>query len=440
MKLSDIPTNKFPIPFANAAGSSYITTIPTASQIGITAGAASLTDGFVPLNFDPVGSGGVPPRGVDFNGLLKQITQWSRWQNAGGLVPYDSTFSTAIGGYPKGSILSSASTAGLLFVSTADDNTNNPDSVSTGWERIALISQLQSGAYNYAVAGGTANTITAALSPAPAALVAGMEIIMKMAAAPTGAVTINLNSLGAVSAKDSHGIEFSGGEWSANDIIVWNYNGSEFRALSPGRRNYKYDLSSPPGADVALQVGDKLTLTFSAVSTIPLYTATAEGLYSLKLLISATNTTDSNWLFKPNNTTYVNKFSYGVIEHADIEFTAFGSSTTHASSVNLTVSPYIGAIPKVDYNYQTLSSFFMDMFYGPSGSDTIQSRGPMMQEILVSTKTVAKMLRQSGQILASPSQNASYWHDTTTAWTSLGTLVDQGATSMTGLIVIERLA
>ncbi len=84
MKLSDIPANKFPIPFANAAGPSYITTIPEASQIGITAGAASLTDGFVPLNFQPVGSGGVPPRGVDFNGLLKQITQWSQWQNAGG--------------------------------------------------------------------------------------------------------------------------------------------------------------------------------------------------------------------------------------------------------------------------------------------------------------------------------------------------------------------
>lgn len=59
-----------------------------------------------------------------------------------------------------------------------------------------------------------------------------------------------------------------------------------------------------------------------------------------------------------------------------------------------------------------------------------------MQELLVSTKTVAKMLKQSGQILASSSINASYWHDTSTVWSSLGTLVDQGATLMTGLVII----
>ncbi|NTF54939.1 hypothetical protein G6L12_08535 [Agrobacterium rhizogenes] len=129
MKLSDIPS-KFAIPFGASAGGGFIRTIPQASQIGTQDGAASLTDGFPPVTFLPVGSGGTPPWGQDFNGILNQITEWSQWQNAGGLVIYDSTFSTSIGGYPKGAILASSASPGFIWMSTADDNTTNPDGVS----------------------------------------------------------------------------------------------------------------------------------------------------------------------------------------------------------------------------------------------------------------------------------------------------------------------
>ena len=107
MKYSDIPT-KFQIPFANSAGAGFVRSVPQASQIGVHDGWASLTDGFPPLNFLPIGSGGVPPFGQDMNGIMKQITQWSRWQNAGGLTEFDSAFVTAIGGYPQGAIIASA--------------------------------------------------------------------------------------------------------------------------------------------------------------------------------------------------------------------------------------------------------------------------------------------------------------------------------------------
>lgn len=131
MLASNIPA-KFPIPFANSAGAGYIRTIPVSSQIGITNGAASLTDGFVPLNFLPVGSGGVPPFGQDFNGLLNEITSWNRWAQAGGPVGYDSAFSTAIGGYPKGAIIAAA-TAGNFWLCTVDNNTSDPDTAGAGW-------------------------------------------------------------------------------------------------------------------------------------------------------------------------------------------------------------------------------------------------------------------------------------------------------------------
>jgi hypothetical protein len=132
LQLSSIPA-KFSIPWAYSASGSFIRAIPTASQIGIQNGAASLTDGFPPLNFSPVAAGGVPPFGQDMNGILNRTTAWSQWQSAGGVVPYDASFQTAIGGYPQGAIVASGTTLGLMWQSSVDNNASNPDTGGAGW-------------------------------------------------------------------------------------------------------------------------------------------------------------------------------------------------------------------------------------------------------------------------------------------------------------------
>lgn len=63
-------------------------------------------------------------------------------------------------------------------------------------EKIAL--DVQSGKWAYAVAGGTANALTASLSPKPSALVDGLRIVLLPTAANTGAATLNVNEFGAV--------------------------------------------------------------------------------------------------------------------------------------------------------------------------------------------------------------------------------------------------
>ena len=135
MQSTNIPS-KIPLPFAYAAGSSYKNTIPTASQIGITNGKASLTDGFPPLTFQALSSGGVPPFGADFNGILNEITAIQQWQNAGGFFPYDSAFATAIGGYPKYAILQSSTGQGL-WISVYDNNMSNPDVDPAQWDPLS---------------------------------------------------------------------------------------------------------------------------------------------------------------------------------------------------------------------------------------------------------------------------------------------------------------
>jgi hypothetical protein len=129
MQSSNAPA-KIPKPFASDSASRRA--IPTASQIGITPGAASLTDGFPPLTRTALSSGGVPPSGLDMNGALYLMSAADQWTQAGGQPTYDSAFSAAIGGYPLGAVLKSAD--GLTWWrSTVENNTSNPDTGGSGW-------------------------------------------------------------------------------------------------------------------------------------------------------------------------------------------------------------------------------------------------------------------------------------------------------------------
>ena len=129
MELSSAPS-KLTVPFANA-GSANI--IPVPSQIPTTPGAASYTDGFPPLTMTPIASGGVPPSGLDMNGILRAATALDVWQSAGAGFPFDGTWSTAAGGYPQGARVMRSDGTGY-WLNTTDNNTNNPEGATpTGW-------------------------------------------------------------------------------------------------------------------------------------------------------------------------------------------------------------------------------------------------------------------------------------------------------------------
>lgn len=129
MQLSNTPA-KLVLPFANAGAKN---TIPTTSQIGITPGAASLTDGFPPLTRTPLAAGGVPPSGLDMNGILFELSAILRWANAGGGYAFDGTFAadSNVGGYPKGARVMRSDGRGYWF-NTTDNNTTDPENVTAG--------------------------------------------------------------------------------------------------------------------------------------------------------------------------------------------------------------------------------------------------------------------------------------------------------------------
>lgn len=133
MQLINAP-GKLVLPFANAGAKN---SIPVASQIGITAGAASLTDGFPPLTRTPLAAGGVPPSGLDMNGIIYELSAILRWANAGGGYVFDNTFASDsnVNGYPKGARVLRSDGLGYWF-NTTDNNTTDPESagaVAAGW-------------------------------------------------------------------------------------------------------------------------------------------------------------------------------------------------------------------------------------------------------------------------------------------------------------------
>lgn len=106
--------------------------IPVPSQISVTPGAASWTDGFPPVTMLDPTEGGVGPSGLDFNGVINEISAVALWLNTGAGFAYDAAFSTAIGGYPIGSRVLRSDNSGY-WLCIADNNTNDPNAGGAGW-------------------------------------------------------------------------------------------------------------------------------------------------------------------------------------------------------------------------------------------------------------------------------------------------------------------
>ena len=176
---------KFAIPWGNSAGApAYIRPIPQSSQIGIQNCAASLTDGFPPLTFIAQSAGGCPPFGQDFNGILQQLSKWSRWNGMGTPVFYDSAFSAAIGGYPEWAALAVLAAPGCSWVSKVNANSSNPDTGGANWQNTCAL-------------GGVLTGTTQNAGLAPSGVTAGTYVAPTVTLGADGRVTAASNGSGA---------------------------------------------------------------------------------------------------------------------------------------------------------------------------------------------------------------------------------------------------
>ena len=121
------PTSLISTPFAQEGEKTEIQNVT-----GEFDNSATYRLGFPPLTMQSIRSGGKPPKGTDFNGVLFDITENISFLCKGGRYQYNAGLSTLIGGYPEGSNLLLDDNV-TEVVSTVADNQNNPNTNMTGW-------------------------------------------------------------------------------------------------------------------------------------------------------------------------------------------------------------------------------------------------------------------------------------------------------------------
>ncbi|WP_369608211.1 phage tail protein [Snodgrassella alvi] len=111
-------------------------TIQNTRQPGQDMEDATWSDGFPNVTMQPVESGGLPPKGMDFNGIFNTLSESIVYIQKGGVFYFDKDYANAFGGYQTGAVLMADDNT-RLFVSTMDKNSNDPNQKMTGWEILA---------------------------------------------------------------------------------------------------------------------------------------------------------------------------------------------------------------------------------------------------------------------------------------------------------------
>lgn len=187
-----------PVPFASQGDKNTIPVTPSTGT-GQT-NYASYQKGFPPVTMTPLVAGGLPPNGMDFNGILFALSSSVGFVQSGGLPTFDADFSSTIGGYPLGAVLQSNDGASA-YVSTIANNTtdfnSSPESIGTSW--LPWAGDAAKGSSSYiAVGEGTSDAITATFAPAITELTNGLVVFVRaLASNATTTPTFNPDGLGA---------------------------------------------------------------------------------------------------------------------------------------------------------------------------------------------------------------------------------------------------
>lgn len=185
-----------PVPFCNSGNKASIPVdAPTTPD---EANYASYEAGFPTITMIPTEANGIPPRGVDFNGILYALSSNIQNWNAGVQMKFNSDFCTAIGGYPRGAVLQ-ANDNSASYVSAIDNNTGdfngNPELIGTDW----LLYGGGGNSIRFAVAGGSSDIITVTYENPVTELTDGMIVCFQATAANvTTTPSFNPDGLGAV--------------------------------------------------------------------------------------------------------------------------------------------------------------------------------------------------------------------------------------------------
>lgn len=134
------------------------------------------------------------------------------------------------------SIITSASKAAADTVTAANNNAQRLDDL------------IMAG--DYATSGGAANVQTLALDAQIVAYVTGMTVKFKAGFTNTGAVTLNVNTIGAKTIKkDAGGVDLEYGDIASGQIVALIYDGTNFQLISASGQKNPRGFAGTAGED-----------------------------------------------------------------------------------------------------------------------------------------------------------------------------------------------
>lgn len=121
---------------------------------------------------------------------------------------------------------------GEVVVDMTNDRLNVGDGIRSGGYPIPNFSDNQKNTFGYGVASGSADALTLALSPALLSYVEGVSIEFRSTTTNTGAATINVNGLGAISIRQQDLSVLTAGLITSGRNYKLTYNGTYFLIMN----------------------------------------------------------------------------------------------------------------------------------------------------------------------------------------------------------------
>ncbi len=143
---------------------------------------------------------------------------------------------SAILGLNAGTSAPSTTAPGMLWYDTTNWLLKQRNAADSGWLTLYAIGSqglvTQNGSSIYAADAGSTDAYAISLSPAPSSYVVGMVVHFLANTTNTGAATLNINSLGAVTIKKAKDVDLADGDIKAGQLVSVIYDGSNFQLLS----------------------------------------------------------------------------------------------------------------------------------------------------------------------------------------------------------------
>lgn len=183
---------------------------------------------------------------------------------------------------------------------------------------------IQSSSWNYAADAQASDTYVITLVPAITAYASGQSFKFKANTANTGAATLNVNGLGAVTIKKFHDQDLETGDIEAGQIVDVVYDGTNF------------ELQSPVASQLTTAIATETTSFFSATDITG---AEAETLSSG--VTSSADTLHTHNLYNLYNQTFgVGRMTYNLLDLCDRTATS-GFSESVFTACTITEYPLV---------------------------------------------------------------------------------------------------